>query len=91
MTPRRVQIGAQAARRARSYLEAQGLEFVAAYGRAQFPKPAGELDGFKPAKPVGAACAHLASRVRGAQPPCRFAVVAIDGSTVNWIRNAFDA
>jgi putative endonuclease len=121
MNPTRASIGAEAERRARTWLEAQGLVFVVANWRAQFHKQAGELDlvmrdgetlvfvevrkrsrsdfggaaasvdGYKQLKLVRAARAFLASQVRGAPPPCRFDVVAIEGEQVQWIRDAFSA
>jgi putative endonuclease len=29
--------------------------------------------------------------LRGAPPPCRFDVVAIDGDAIEWLQGAFDA
>ena len=49
------------------------------------------MDGYKQLKLVRAARAFLASQVRGALPPCRFDVVAIEGEQVQWIRDAFSA
>lgn len=121
MNATRASIGADAERRARVWLEAQGLVFVVANWRAHFHKQAGELDlvmregetlvfvevrkrsrsdfggaaasvdAFKQIKLVRAARAFLASQVRGATPPCRFDVVAIEGEQVQWIRDAFSA
>ena len=49
------------------------------------------LESVTPAKQrrvVLAAQWYLSRRWRGAQPACRFDVVAIEGGAVNWIRNA---
>lgn len=44
MTGERAAIGAQAEQRARAWLEAEGLVFIAANWRAHFHKQAGEID-----------------------------------------------
>jgi putative endonuclease len=37
------------------------------------------------------AAQHYLARRRGALPPCRFDVVAIDGDSIDWLQGAFDA
>lgn len=69
------------------------LVFVEVRQRAsqRFGGAASSVDAFKRAKLVRAAHAFLASQVRGATPPCRFDVVAIEGDRLDWIRDAFGA
>ncbi len=69
------------------------LVFVEVRKRARrdFGGAAASVDAFKQMKLVRAARAYLASQVRGAEPPCRFDVVAIDGDHIDWIRDAFSA
>lgn len=69
------------------------LVFVEVRRRARrdFGGAAASVDGFKQAKLVRAARAYLASQVGGAEPPCRFDVVAMDGEHIEWIRAAFEA
>ena len=53
------------------------------------------VDGRKRARLVAAAEHYLAMKRFGDERPCRFDVVAIDGSspriTIEWVRDAFDA
>jgi putative endonuclease len=37
------------------------------------------------------AARHYLAALRGAWPPCRFDVVAIDGDAIEWLQGAFDA
>jgi putative endonuclease len=37
------------------------------------------------------AARHYLAGLRGAPPPCRFDVVAIDGDAIEWLQGAFDA
>ena len=53
------------------------------------------VDERKRARLVAAAEHYLSAKDRGDERPCRFDVVAIDGSsphvTIEWVRDAFDA
>ena len=62
-----------------------------ATGGGDFGGAAASVDAFKQRKLVLAARAYLAIEVRGAEPPCRFDVIAIEGERIDWIRDAFGA
>lgn len=76
-------------------LEADTVVFVEVRYRkhAAWGGALASVDARKQAKLVRAAQAFLANHVRYRDCPCRFDVVALDGSApaVDWIRNAFDA
>lgn len=68
------------------------LVFVEVRSRASagYGGAAASITAGKRARIIFAARHFLAAR-RGAPPPCRFDVVAIDGDRVEWLRAAFDA
>jgi putative endonuclease len=68
------------------------LVFVEVRARADMRHggAAASIGAAKRARLVFAARHYLAAQ-RGAPPPCRFDVVAIDGAAVEWLQAAFDA
>ena len=84
---------------ARRHLEAAGLQLLGANQRYRSSDAFGgsvlSVDTHKQRKLILAARTFLAANPAFARKPCRFDVVAVDGSVepprVEWIRNAFDA
>lgn len=64
---------------------------VRARSRSQFGGALASIDSRKQAKLWLAARAYLAAHYGNREPPCRFDVVAIDGDTVQWLRDVLQA
>lgn len=65
--------------------------FVEVRSRARAGDAAASIDARKRGKIRRAAQAYLASRFGDRWPPCRFDVVVIEGSTIEWMPSAFFA